>query len=196
MLPAVRSGIQYLVWFLPILSITLPRLRRHIHSARDLLLPVIDFFYPPFRRLMNLQTFRYAASGGANTLLGFLIYFISYTYIFTEKEVHFWVTAFKSHSAALFLSFCITFPIGFFMAKYVVFSDSKMKGRVQLFRYFMICLFNLVLNYIILKILVERFNVYPVLAQVITTSIVIIFSYLAQRHFSFKADAVEEETTG
>ena len=47
-------------------------MKRHIHSARDFILPVIDFFYPPFRGLMNLQTFRYAASGGGNTLLGFL----------------------------------------------------------------------------------------------------------------------------
>ena len=28
-------------------------MRRHIHSARDFLLPIIDFFYPPFRRIMN-----------------------------------------------------------------------------------------------------------------------------------------------
>ena len=79
------------------------------------------------------------------------------------------------------------------MAKYVVFSDSAMRGRIQLFRYFMICLFNLVLNYILLKILVERAHVYPVFAQVLTTSIVILFSYLAQRHFSFKASVMEDE---
>jgi putative flippase GtrA len=172
-------------------------MRRHIHNARDLILPMIDFFYPLFRRVMNLQTFRYAASGGANTLLGFFIYFISYEYIFKGKEFHFDFYAFKAHSAALFTSFCITFPIGFFMSKYVVFSDSRMKGRIQLFRYFMICLFNLVLNFILLKILVERAHIYPVLAQVLTTSIVILFSYLAQRHFSFKADdETENETTG
>src|SRR5436853_103003 len=117
-------------------------MRRHIHNARDLLLPVIDFFYPPFRKLMNIQTFRYAASGGANTLLGFIVYFISFEYIFKGKEFHFDFYAFKPHSAALFTSFCVTFPIGFFMSKYVVFSDSKMKGRIQLFRYFMICMFN------------------------------------------------------
>jgi putative flippase GtrA len=145
---------------------------------------------------MNLQTFRYAASGGANTLLGFLVYFISYEYIFKGKEFNFDFYAFKAHSAALFTSFCVTFPIGFFMSKYVVFSDSRMKGRIQLFRYFMICLFNLVLNFILLKIMVERAHIYPVLAQVLTTSIVILFSYLAQRHFSFKADVEEDETTG
>ena len=160
------------------------------------MLPVIDFFYPPFRRLMNLQTFRYAASGGGNTLLGLTIYFISYKYIFFEKEFHFSFYAFKGHIAALFISFCITFPIGFFMSKYVVFSDSNMKGRIQLFRYFMICLFNLALNYILLKIFVERFHIYPVLAQVLTIAIVVLFSYIAQRNFSFKAGTVEDDITG
>jgi len=170
-------------------------MKRHIYTARDFILPVIDFFYSPFQRLMNLQTFRYAASGGGNTLLGFLIYFISYKYILQEEQLHFGFYAFKSHVAALLISFCVTLPIGFFMSKYVVFNDSVMKGRVQLFRYFMICLFNLALNYILLKILVERAHIYPVLAQVLTTCIVILFSYLAQRHFSFKSDAIEEEPT-
>lgn len=169
-------------------------MRRHIHNARDLVLPVIDFFYPPFKKLMNLQTFRYAASGGGNTLLGLVIYYISFKYIFAEKVFDFGFYAFESHIAALIVSFCITFPVGFFMSKYVVFSDSKMKGRIQLFRYFMICLFNLALNYILLKVFVEKFHIYPVLAQVLTIVIVIAFSYVAQRNFSFKA-AADEETT-
>jgi len=171
-------------------------MRRHIHSARDLVLPVIDFFYPPFRKLMNLQTFRYAASGAGNTFLGLVIYYISYKFIFAEKVFHFGFYAFEGHIAALIASFIVTFPVGFFMAKYVVFSDSKMKGRIQLFRYFMICLFNLALNYILLKVFVEKAHIYPVFAQVLTLCIVIVFSYIAQRNFSFKAGAPEEEITG
>ena len=170
-------------------------MKKHIHSARDLVLPIIDFFYPPFRQLMNLQTFRYVVSGAANTLAGFVTYFVSYQFILKGKDLHFVFYAFKAHIAALFISFCVAFPIGFFMSKYVVFNDSKMKGRVQLFRYFMICMFNLALNYILLKIFVERFHIYAVFAQIITTTIVIFFSYLAQRHFSFKANAVENEIT-
>jgi putative flippase GtrA len=169
-------------------------MRKHIHSARDLVLPIIDFFYPPFKKLMRLQTFRYVASGGGNTLLGLLAYYISFKYIFGEKIFHFGFYAFEGHIAALIVSFCITLPVGFFMAKYVVFSDSKMKGRIQLFRYFMICLFNLALNYILLKVFVERFHIYPVLAQMLTISIVIVFSYVAQRNFSFKATPDEEIT--
>lgn len=145
---------------------------------------------------MNLQTFRYAASGGANALLGFVVFAVSYKYIFAEKTFDFGFYAFKGHIAALILSFCITFPIGFFMAKYVVFIDSKMKWNVQLFRYLMVCLFNLALNYLLLKILVERFYVYPVFAQIITLVVVITISYLAQRNFSFKASAMDDDTTG
>jgi putative flippase GtrA len=168
-----------------------PPMRKHLHSARDFILPVIDFFYPPFRRIMNLQTFRYAASGGGNVLLGFLIYVVGYKYIFAEKEFHFGFYAFKGHIAAMFLSFCITFPVGFFMSKYVVFNDSTMKGRIQLFRYFMICMFNLLFNYLLLKLFVEKWKIYPVLAQILTISIVVVFSYLSQRHFSFKASPEE-----
>jgi putative flippase GtrA len=170
-------------------------MKRHIYNARDFILPIIDFFYPPFRGFMTLQTFRYAASGSGNTLLGFLIYFISYKYILQEKQLDLGFYAFKAHVAALLLSFSITFWIGFFMSKYVVFNDSQMKGRIQLFRYFMICLFNLAINYILLKILVERAHIYPVLAQVLTTTIVILFSYLAQRHFSFKTNIPDKEAT-
>jgi hypothetical protein len=91
-------------------------MKKHIHSARDFILPAIDFFYPPFRRLMSQQTFRYAASGAANTLLGFIIYFISFKYILREKQLDLGFYAFKPHVAALFISFCITFLVGFFMS--------------------------------------------------------------------------------
>ena len=170
-------------------------MRRHIHSARDFILPIIDFFYPPFRRIMNQQTFRYAASGGGNVVLGFIIYYVSYKFLFREKDFYFGFYAFKSHVAALILSFFVTFPIGFFMSKYVVFSDSILRGKVQLFRYFIICLFNLMLNYLLLKIFVEVFHIYAVIAQVLTIAIVVVFSYIAQRNFSFKAGMEDNETT-
>lgn len=170
-------------------------MRRHIHSARDIILPLIDFFYPVFGKIMSLQTFRYAASGGINTVLGFAVYFISFKYILKEENLYFGFYAFKSHVAALFISFLFSFPFGFFLMKYVVFSDSKMKGRIQLFRYFMVYLFNLVLNYILLKVFVEILHIYPVAAQVVTIIIIIVFSYLAQRHFTFRIKNAEQDIT-
>jgi len=160
---------------------------------RGLILPVIDFFYPPFRRIFNLQTFRYAAAGGGNMLLGFILYSVCYQFILAGRQLDLGFYAFKGHSASLFISFLFTFPVDFFLAKYVVFVDSRMNGWVQLFRYLMICLFNLALNFILLKILVEIFLVHAIIAQVLTSSVVIVVSYLAQRHFSFKTDGLMEE---
>ena len=157
------------------------------------MLPLIEFFHPPFRKIMSLQTFRYAACGGLNTFLGFVVYFISFKYILKEENLDLNFYAFKSHVAALFISFLFSFPFGFFLMKYVVFSDSDMKGRIQLFRYFMIYLFNLALNYILLKVLVEILHVYPVPAQILTTVAIVLFSYVAQRHFTFKIKNAEED---
>jgi putative flippase GtrA len=171
-------------------------MRKHVHSARDFILPVIDFFYTPFRKIMTVQTFRYAVSGGGNTFLGLVVYYISYKFIFGEKIFDLGFYAFKGHIAALIVSFLFTFPVGFFMSKYVVFSDSNMKGRIQLFRYLMICLFNFALNYILLKIFVEKFHIYPTIAQLITIAIVVVFSYMAQRNYSFRTSGTEDEIPG
>jgi putative flippase GtrA len=141
---------------------------------------------------MNLQTFRYAACGGTNALLGLLIYSVTYKYILNEETLHFGFYAFKAHVAALFVSSSIGVVIGFFLMKYVVFNDSFLKGRVQLFRYLMLWLFCLLLNYILLKVFVERLHIYPILAQILTMIIVVLFSYLSQKHYTFKSTAGEE----
>ncbi len=171
-------------------------MRRHIHTARDFVLPVIDFFYPLFRKMMSPQTFRYAACGSINTFLSFAPYYIGFKFILHEQNLHLGFYAFKPHVAALFISFCFSFPFGFFLMKYVVFSDSNMKGKVQLLRYFMLYIFNLVLNYLLLKVLVEILHIYPIPAQVITVVLIIFFSYVAQRNFTFKVKDAEEDVTG
>jgi len=154
--------------------------------AKDRIIQFIDFFYPLFRKFMPLQTFRYAVCGGTNTLLGLFIYTVTYKYILHEQILHLGFYAFKPHIAALFIAFCINFPLGFLLMKFVVFHDSTIKGRIQLFRYFVIFVSSLFINYWLLKLLVEVLHVYAVVAQVITTTIIVLFSYIMQRHYSFR----------
>jgi putative flippase GtrA len=136
---------------------------------------------------MPVQTFRYAACGGANTFLDIFIYFISYNYIFQKQVFQLGAIAFKPHIAAFIMSFLISFPTGFLLMRHVVFTDSVLHRRVQLFRYFMLVVVCIVLNYVFIKMFVERFHIYPTIAKIMTTAIVVLFSYLTQKNYTFKA---------
>lgn len=160
--------------------------------AKQRIIAFIDFFYPPFRKLMPEQTFRYAACGGANTLLGLVLFKILIGYVFEGQNVELGFYTLKPHNAALFISFCVNFVIGFTLMKYVVFVDSDLKGRIQLFRYGLAFVFNLTLNYFMLKIFVEVFGWKAFLSQCITTAVIITISYLSQKHFSFRKKAGKE----
>jgi len=139
---------------------------------------------------MTLQTFRYAACGGGNVVLGFLIFTGVYHFVVDRKVVDMGFMAFESYSVALFCSSVTVFFIGFLLNKYVVFTTSNLKGRIQLFRYFISFISNLCINYVMLKGLIIYFHLHPVLAQVIVTLVVVTLSYFTQQYFTFK---VKEE---
>jgi putative flippase GtrA len=158
--------------------------------VKQSIISLIDFFYPPFSRLLPLNTFRYAACGGANVLLDICLYFILYNFVFQKQNVDLGFVTFKPYVAAFLFSFIVTFPVGFLLSKYIVWTDSTIRGHVQLFRYFLVVMMNLLLNYIFIKLFVEYLGVYPTIAKMMTTVIVVVFSYLCQKHFSFRAGSV------
>ena len=135
---------------------------------------------------MPVRTFRYAVCGGSNMFLDIFIYFISYNYILHKQILDLGFIAFKPHIAALWMAFFVSFPVGFLLSKYIVFDTSQLRGRVQLFRYLLIVGVNLILNYAFLKTLVEDLGFYPTIARIFTTCIIVTFSFLSQKHFTFK----------
>jgi len=139
---------------------------------------------------MPLQTFRYAACGGFNTFLDIFVYFISYNFILKKQVLDLGFFAFKPHIAAFIMSFLVSFPTGFLLMRHVVFTDSILHRRVQLFRYFILVVICIVLNYIFIKLFVEHFHIYPTIAKIFTTAIVVTFSYLTQKNYTFKAQPV------
>jgi putative flippase GtrA len=140
---------------------------------------------------MPLQTFRYAACGGFNTILDIALFFIAYNFIFDKEVVFISFIAISPHIAAFLSAFIVTFPLGFYFSRYVVFTGSNLRGRIQLLRYFLLVLACIALNYMFLKILVEQFHIYATVSKIITTVIVVSFSYFTQKHFTFKVKKIE-----
>ncbi len=154
---------------------------------RNLILKTVDLFYPFFRRLMSLQTYRYAACGGFNTLLDISLFFVSYNYILKKLPFDLGFMVIGAHIAAFLMSFLVTFPIGFYLSRYVVFQETSVAKREQLGKYFMVVLGCLILNYLFLKIFVDVLGWYPTPSKIATTFFVVAFSYFSQKNFTFKS---------
>jgi putative flippase GtrA len=159
--------------------------------ARKWITGFIDYFYPPFSKLMPIQTFRYAVCGGTNTLLDIFMYWFSYHYILHERNTNFRLFVASPYELSVVIAFGVSFPTGYLLNKNIVFPQSILHGRVQLFRYFVLVCICLGLNYVFIKLFVEQFHLYATVAKIFTTVIVISFSYLTQKHFTFKSDSAK-----
>ena len=157
-----------------------------LSSIRNLINNIIDFFYPPFKRFLPIETFRYAATGGGNLVLDIILYFLFFHYVVGEQNLDLGFIVISPHIAAFILVFPITFTTGFILAKYITFTQSALRGKKQLFRYGMTVIGSILLNYILLKFFVEKMEIFPTPSKMITTALVIIYSYIVQKYFTFK----------
>lgn len=166
-------------------------MKQRIHSVRASIISTIDFFYPPFRRVFDLQTFRYAACGGSNSLLDICLYSVTYNYILQKSIIHLGSIAVSPHIAAMIFTFPVTLFSGFVLMRYIVFPDAKAtRKRVQGGRYVTVVLCCLLLNYMFLKLFVDKFGWWPLPSKIITTFLVVLFSYFSQKHFTFRVASV------
>jgi len=155
-------------------------------DLRVLIIQTIDFFYTPFQKLVPIETFRYAATGGFNTILDISLYFIFYNFILDKQVIDLQIVSISPHIAAFLIVFPITFFTGFLFARYITFTNSEVRGRIQLIRYMISVSGSIFLNYFFIKLLVEFGGLWPTLAKIITTVIVVIYSYFVQKFYTFK----------
>lgn len=134
------------------------------------------------------QTFRYAVCGGGNMVLDIFLFYISFNFILHKRILSLGFISLKPYNAALIMAFCITFPLGFLLSKYIVFNSSYLRGHIQLFRYMLIVAVNLFLNYALINVMVQYLHFYPTISKVFATVIIVTFSFLSQKHFTFKVN--------
>ncbi len=59
-----------------------------MNKLAQIITRIIDFFYPPFRKVMSEQLFRYAACGGGNLVLDWILYFLIYNFVIGHDIVN------------------------------------------------------------------------------------------------------------
>lgn len=152
---------------------------------------LIDCFYwKPFRVIMPLQTFRYAACGGMNMVLDAVWYFVIYNFVVAHRFFDLGFVVLSPHIASMLVVFPITFFNGFWLNRNVAFRESPLSGTTQLFRYALSIGGSVLLTYAGLKLFVEVCGIWPTPSKLLTTAVTVIYSYLAAKYFTFRG-AVE-----
>ena len=164
-------------------------MRKAIVTFCDFIRSIIDFFYPPFRKYMTLQFFRYGVTGVVNLLFDWFLYFFIYTFVLQHRMLELGFVTISSHIAAFGMKFPIVLFTGFLLQKFITFSDSDVRGHVQLFRYLVVFSINLIINYLGLKILVDGLNFYPTLSNMLISVVTIFISYVSQKKYTFKVSS-------
>jgi hypothetical protein len=149
---------------------------------------ILDFFYPLVKRLFDKTTYYYAVCGVGNLVLSWILFFVFFQFVFKKQFFHleFINFTFSAYTLSAIVCFLITFVIGFLLMKYIVFTESGLKGRVQLFRYGLSALISGMVSWGLLKIFIEVFDIFPSIANILASCLVVIVSYLLQRKFTFK----------
>jgi len=161
-------------------------MKKTIITFCDFIRSIIDFFYPPFRKYMTLQFFRYGVTGVVNLFTDWVLYFVIYTFVLQHRMLELGFVTISSHIAAFGIKFPIILLSGFLLQKYITFSDSDVRGHVQLFRYLIVFFVNLLINYAGLKLLVDGFGFYPTLSNMMISVVTIFISYFSQKKYTFK----------
>lgn len=158
-------------------------------TVRHGIISFIDLVHIPFKRLIPIHTFRYAACGGANVTLDILLFSFCYNFVFKKTDVHFLNFTLSPHIASLIVSFSISFCTGFYFNRYIVFKEAGLTRKEQLTRFVLLNIMCVILNFIIIKILVEYLGLFPTVSKIIATCFVVLFSYLTQTFFFFRVKA-------
>lgn len=162
---------------------------------------VVDFFYPLFEKILSRELFRYAACGGGNMVLDWVLYFLIYNYVIGHEIITFDLShlinfsplqgglkgAITPHIATLCIVFPITLLTGFWLNRNVTFTQSTLRGWNQLLRYILVVAVNLLINYVGLKLCVEVLSWYPTPSKVLITLVTVAVSYFGQKYFSFRS---------
>ncbi len=162
-----------------------------MQALSQIITKIVIFFYRPFSKYLPEQLFRYAACGGGNMVLDWLLYFFIYNFVIGHELVYItlpfnYQLCLTPHILTLLIVFPITLFTGFWLNKYVTFTQSSLRGYRQLFRYILIVIINLLVNYFGLKLFVEVCHIYPTPSKMIITVITIVISFFGQKYYSFR----------
>ena len=156
-------------------------------SLSESIVGFVDRLYiRPVAAVLPRQMFRYAVCGGANLAFSWVCYFTVYNFLLHKRLIDLGFIVVSSHIATMLLIFPVTFLAGFWLNRQVAFRRSPLPTGTQLVRYLLSVAGSVVVNYACLKLFVELCGLWPTPAQMLSSFVTLVYSFLAAKYFPFR----------
>ena len=138
-------------------------------------------------KILQSKVFRYLMSAGVATMVDISVYFIAFNYIYQKQDVHLFSSLLiTAPTAALLLSYTAGLITNFLITKFLVFHESDLETHKQLFRYILVALVILALNYVLMRFLIRKLDWFPTLARAFSAISIGLLSFVIHKTFSFR----------
>ncbi len=139
------------------------------------------------KSVLESKVFRYFLSAGVATIVDISMYFIAFNYIYQKSDIHvFGSFTIAAATASLLLSYTLGLITNFLITKFLVFHESDLETHKQLFRYILVALVILVLNYVLMRFLIRNLDWFPTVARAFSAIAIGMLSFIIHKTFSFK----------
>src|SRR5688572_22019907 len=100
------------------------------------------------RTILENKIIRYFLSAGVATGVDVTVYFLAYNFIYEKQDIHlFDLVTLSAPTGSLVLSYTCGLVTNFLITKYLVFTESDLRGIHQLARYILVAILILIMNY-------------------------------------------------
>lgn len=137
------------------------------------------------KRALDNEVVRFFLSAGVGFLVDAIVYFLVYNYLFNKHGITIYGHRLKGVTASLVISFSCQVITNFLITKYLVFTESEIKGSKQFFRFSLVAVLGFIANLLLLKLLVN-FGIYAPYARILAAVSLGVASYFVHKFFSFK----------
>jgi len=133
------------------------------------------------------KVFRYFLSAGVATIVDVSMYFIAFNYIYEKSDILlFGSVTIAAATASLLLSYTMGLITNFLITKFLVFHESDLETHKQLFRYILVALVVLALNYVLMRFLIRNLEWFPTVARAFSAISIGVLSFIIHKTFSFR----------
>lgn len=133
------------------------------------------------------KVLRYFLSAGVATLVDVSMYFIAFDYIYEKIDIQVFNSfTISAATASLLLSYTMGLITNFLITKFLVFHESDLETHKQLFRYVLVAILVLVLNYLLMRFLIRNLEWFPTVARAVSAISIGVLSFIIHKTFSFR----------